>query len=91
MLHYNCNWVMSKSIKLVVIIGTIVYNLVSTESVLLTVQHFGPLLLIFFHDPLLSMYTLIPETTQGGGHAHVYTPASVASCALLYCSAPQCT
>ena len=36
---------------------------------------------------LLSITILIPETALVGGHAHVHTPASVASCAVLYCSA----
>ena len=37
------------------------------------------------------MNILIPETTQGGGHMYVCTPVSVASCALLLCSALLCT
>ena len=36
---------------------------------------------------LLSITILIPETALVGVHAHAHTPASVASCAVLYCSA----
>ena len=61
------------------------------SSYLNSIQPVGTLLLLFFHDLLLSMNLLIPETTQGGGHVYVCTPVSVASCALLLCCALLCT